>query len=63
MNTPAQESFRRLLGEWERAAAQMAGAVVRDPNTLELGATLLKMQLMWKRALDRALDLTLEAGK
>jgi hypothetical protein len=59
----AQESFRRLLGEWERAAAQMAGAVVRDPNTLELGATLLKLQLMWKKAFDTAVDLTLGAGK
>ena len=63
MNQTAQESFRRLLGAWERTAAQMTEAVVRDPGTLELGAGLLKLQLQWKRAFDQALDLSLGARK
>lgn len=50
------ESFARLLAAWERTAAQMAEAVVRDPRSLELGARLLRAHLLWKRAFDTALD-------
>ena len=50
------ESFSRLLAAWERTAAQMAEAVVRDPRTLELGARMLRSHLLWKRAFDHALD-------
>jgi hypothetical protein len=50
------ETFSRVLAAWERTAAQMAEAVVRDPRTLEQGARLLKSHLLWKRALDHAFD-------
>ena len=50
------ETFARLLAAWERTAAQMTEAVVRDPRTLELGARFLRSHLLWKRALDTAYD-------
>jgi hypothetical protein len=45
-----------MLAAWERTAAQLAEAVVRDPRTLELGSRLLKSHLLWKKALDTAYD-------
>ena len=50
------ESFSRMLAAWERTAAQLAEAVVRDPRTLELGSRLLKSHLLWKKAFDTAYD-------
>ena len=49
-----REACKRLLAAWERTAAQLAEAVVRDPRTLELGAGLLRSHLLWKRAFDTA---------
>ena len=51
-----REACKRLLAAWERTAAQMAEAVVRDPRTLELGAGLLRSHLLWKRAFDHAVE-------
>jgi hypothetical protein len=45
-----------VLAAWERTAAQMAEAVVRDPRALDFGARMLRMHLLWKRAFDTALD-------
>lgn len=50
------ESFARVLAAWERTAAQLAEAVVRDPRTLELGSRFLRSHLLWKRAMDTAFD-------
>ena len=50
------ETFSRLLAAWERTAAQLAEAVVRDPRTLELGARMLRSHLLWKKAFDTAID-------
>ena len=50
------ESVAKLLAAWERTAATLAEAVVRDPRTLELGARLLRSHLLWKKAFDTAFD-------
>ncbi len=50
------ETYSRVLAAWERTAAQLAEAVVRDPRTLEFGAQLMRSHLLWKRAWDAAMD-------
>jgi hypothetical protein len=45
---------KELVSVWERAAAKLSEAVVRDPRTLDLGARLLRSHLLWRRAIDTA---------
>lgn len=52
----AGDAYKRLLASWERTAAQLADAVVRDPRTLTFAARALKSQLLWRRALDTTVD-------
>ncbi len=46
--------MKGIVSAWERAAAKMAEAVVRDPRTLDLGARLLRSHLLWRKAFDTA---------
>ena len=50
------DAAKKVVSAWERTAAQLADAAVRDPRTLDLGARLLKSQLLWKKAFDTAVD-------
>lgn len=46
----APDGFGRLFAAWERAAAEAASAVARDPRTLALGAGMLRAGLLATRS-------------
>lgn len=39
---------------WQRAAAESMAAAARDPRVMQLGAGLLRSQLLWGRAMQSA---------
>jgi len=55
---PDTEALKHWVSAWERTAAKMAEAVVRDPRTLDLGSRLLRAHLLWRRAADLAWQAT-----
>jgi hypothetical protein len=64
---PGEQAARAALAAWEQAAGKLAEATVRDPRTLELGASLLRTMLECKRTADqmatRWLELMMGGGR
>jgi hypothetical protein len=44
---------REALATWEKVAGTFSDSMVRDPRNLELGASMLRLGLMWKRTTDQ----------
>ena len=51
--TPGETMAREALATWEKAAGTFSESLVRDPRNLELGASMLRLSLMWKRTADQ----------
>ncbi len=51
--TPGETMAREALATWEKAAGSFSESLVRDPRNLELGASMLRLSLMWKRTADQ----------
>jgi hypothetical protein len=60
--TPGETMAREALAAWEKAAGGMSESMVRDPRVLELGASLLQLGLVWKKAMDQMVALSLPGG-
>ena len=56
---PAEKLAREALAAWEKAAQAMAETMVRDPRTLEVGASWLRLGLEWKKACDEIIAASL----
>lgn len=51
--TPGETMAREALATWEKVAGTFSDSLVRDPRNLELGASMLRLGLMWKRTTDQ----------
>jgi hypothetical protein len=59
---PSETMMREELAAWEKAATQATEQVVRDPRMLELGSSLLKLGLTWKKTLDQLVAASFQGG-
>ena len=50
---PGEQIARDALAAWEKSAGQVAEQMVRDPRVLELGTSMLRVSLEWKRSVDQ----------
>ena len=59
MSAGADAPWMRAFTAWEKAAAEAAGQLVRDPQVLALGADMLRAHLLWRRAMTTAFEAAL----
>jgi hypothetical protein len=59
---PAETMMRDALAAWEKAASKATEQVVRDPRMLELGSSMLKLGLAWKKTLDQMVTASFQGG-